>query len=283
MSRVGHGAVAQNAARRRSPRSRPRRGPRSPGPRRRLWRAPRQTPGVSSCTVSHLLEGVDFLHFGPAHRRHHHHARLGQAGPPGSSALLLVAQAAHQLAAQARVTWTGSSTRFWSLTMLMETGSNSRRNVEQQVGRPQGPMPGKILAWSRAPTWCIWTRVCRTPADLAHQFAEVHAPVGGEVERHLRAVEGPLGLDQLHGQRRARRSCSWQTRNASACRRSLRSRRSKSSGVARRSTRPQRRRGLGLRHGARAVLRPSRSRCPCGGLDDDRVVRRSSSAPGSKG
>ena len=34
--------------------------------------------------------------------------------------------------------------------------------------------------------------------DFADQFPEVHAPLGGEVERHLRPVKGPFGLDQLH-------------------------------------------------------------------------------------
>ena len=45
----------------------------------------------------------------------------------------------------------GFSERFCSLAMRIDTGSKSPRNVAQQSGRPQQPMPPIILASSRTP------------------------------------------------------------------------------------------------------------------------------------
>jgi hypothetical protein len=50
------------------------------------------------------------------------------------------------------VTLLGVSARFWCFAILIETGANLGRNVEQQSSRPQVPMPPVILASSRTPT-----------------------------------------------------------------------------------------------------------------------------------
>ena len=55
----------------------------------------------------------------------------------------------------------GLSERLCSLAILMDTGVKSPRNVRQQMGRPQGPMPPSIFASSRTPIWRSSMRVLK--------------------------------------------------------------------------------------------------------------------------
>ena len=45
----------------------------------------------------------------------------------------------------------GFKLRFWSFAIFIDTGENSLKNVEQQVGLPQQPSPPTNFAWSRTP------------------------------------------------------------------------------------------------------------------------------------
>ena len=58
----------------------------------------------------------------------------------------------------------GLSERFCSLAILMETGANSVRNVWQQSGRPQTPMPPSSLVSSRTPICRSSILVLKIPA-----------------------------------------------------------------------------------------------------------------------
>ena len=58
----------------------------------------------------------------------------------------------------------GFSERFCSFAMRMDTGSKSPRNVAQQSGRPQQPMPPMSFASSRTPICRSSMRVRNTDA-----------------------------------------------------------------------------------------------------------------------
>ncbi len=84
------------------------------------------------------------------------------------------------------------------MAIFIEIGSNALRNVAQHSGRPQVPYPPISLASSRTPIWWSWTLVLSAPATSFTRSRKSILPVSGERERDLGAIEGKLGLKQLH-------------------------------------------------------------------------------------
>ena len=128
----------------------------------------------------------------------------------------------------------GFRDRFWVLAILMDTGWKSRKNDEQQKGRPQMPRPPSIFASSRMPIWRSSMRVWNTAARLLTRPRKSTRP--SDVKKKMMRVPSKLHstltsfISSLWS-----RIFSWQTLNAYFSFSRFRSTTARSSGVARRS------------------------------------------------